>query len=174
MSRNQNSGVILHEITPQLASTYKAVRLRALKDTPTAFGSTYARESQFSDEDWRQRSHNLCTPRSIGYLASNNGDYCGIAAAFLNEQNPLEADIVSVWVAPEHRKSGIGRLLMNAIESWAARTRVQTLLLMVTSINHAAIDFYHRNGFAMTGHTGPYPNDPAIIEHQMSKAIVLN
>jgi ribosomal protein S18 acetylase RimI-like enzyme len=174
MSRNQSSGITLHKITPQLASNYKAVRLRALKDTPTAFGSTYARESQFSDEDWRQRSLNLCTPHSIGYLVSNNNDYCGIAAAFLNEQNPLEADIVSVWVAPEHRKFGVGRLLMDAIQSWALRTGVHTLLLMVTSSNYAAIDFYQRIGFTMTGHTEPYPNDPALIEHQMSKAIVLN
>ncbi len=73
---------VLHQITPTLASSYKEVRLRALSDTPSAFGSTYAREAQFTDADWQQRAANLCTPRSIGYLA-HEGEYCGIAASFL-------------------------------------------------------------------------------------------
>jgi hypothetical protein len=29
------------------------------------------------------------------------------------------------------------------------------------------MDFYLRNGFHPTGHTGPYPNDPAVFEHEM-------
>jgi len=170
MSRNPTEP-ILCEINPQLVSSYKAVRLRALQDTPSAFGSTYARESQFSDEDWLQRSLNLCTPRSVGYLACNHGACCGIAAAFLAGRNPLEAHVVSVWVAPEHRKSGVARQLMDAIQTWAAHRGAHTLVLMVTSNNHTAIDFYQRNGFTMTGHTEPYPNDPALIEHEMSKPI---
>jgi hypothetical protein len=77
--------VTLHPITPTLASQYKAVRLRALQDTPSALGSTYARESQFTEADWLQRAANLCTSRSIGYLAFEQ-DYCGIAASFLDQQ----------------------------------------------------------------------------------------
>src|SRR6202011_1771295 len=90
----------LHQITPPLAPSYKAVRLRALQDTPSAFGSTYYRESQFSDADWQQRAANLCTPRSIGYLACEQDEYCGIAVGFLNEQNPQIAELMSMWVAP--------------------------------------------------------------------------
>jgi hypothetical protein len=29
------------------------------------------------------------------------------------------------------------------------------------------MDFYLRNGSNPTGHTGPCPNDPAVIEHEM-------
>ena len=108
---------IIHQITPSLASSYKAVRLRALEDTPSAFGSTYARESQFTDADWKQRAANLCTPRSIGYLAHDRDEYCGIAVSFLNQQNPQHAELMSMWVAPEERHTGTGRLLVEAIES---------------------------------------------------------
>jgi ribosomal protein S18 acetylase RimI-like enzyme len=163
----------LHQIAPPLAPSYKAVRLRALQDTPSAFGSTYSRESQFSDADWQQRAANLCTPRSIGYLACEQDEYCGIAVGFLNEQNPQIAELMSMWVAPEHRRTGTGRLLVvDGIESWARGRGANTLQLMVTSNNLAAIAFYRRLGFTETGHTGPYPNDPAVIEYEMSKSTV--
>jgi ribosomal protein S18 acetylase RimI-like enzyme len=42
---------------------------------------------------------------------------------------------------------------------------------MVTSANHAAIAFYQRLGFAMTGRTETYPNDPALFEHEMAKML---
>jgi ribosomal protein S18 acetylase RimI-like enzyme len=162
----------LHQITPTLAPIYKEVRLRALSDTPSAFGSTYARESQFTDADWLQRAANLGTPRSIGYLAHHQNEYCGIAAAFLNEQTPQHAELVSMWVAPEHRRTNTGRLLVNAIESWARSREAYTLQLMVTSGNLTAISFYQRLGFIKTGRTEPYPNDPTLIEYEMSKSIL--
>src|ERR1700748_1158318 len=134
----------LHPITPTLTSQYKAVRLRALRDTPSAFGSTYARESQFSDADWQQRAANLCTPRSIGYLAHHHDQYCGIAVSFLKEHNPQHAELMSMWVAPEQRRTSNGRLLVDAIEAWARSAGAHTLQLMVTSKNLAAIAFYQR------------------------------
>jgi hypothetical protein len=45
------------------------------------------------------------------------------------------------------------------------------LLLMVTSKNSTAIRFYEQCGFAMTGNTGPYPNDPALFEYEMAKSL---
>jgi ribosomal protein S18 acetylase RimI-like enzyme len=162
----------LHQITLPLASSYKAVRLRALQDTPAAFGSTYARESQFTDADWQQRTANLCTPRSIGYLAHDHADYCGIAISFLNEQNPQHAELMSMWVAPEQRRTSTGRLLVDAIEAWARRSGANTLQLMVTSKNLAAIAFYERLGFAPTGRTEPYPPNPTLIQFEMSKSLL--
>jgi ribosomal protein S18 acetylase RimI-like enzyme len=164
--------VTLHRINPTLWANYKTVRLCALKDTPSAFGSTYARESQFSETDWHSRTANLCTPQSIGYLVSHQDEYCGIACGFLDLQDPLIAELVSMWVAPTHRRTGTGRLLVNAIESWARLGAAHTLRLMVTSNNLAAISFYERLGFTATGRTEPYPNDPDLIEYEMLKSIL--
>jgi ribosomal protein S18 acetylase RimI-like enzyme len=163
---------VLHPITPEIASSYKAVRLRALSDSPSAFGSTYLWESQFSEEDWSGRAANLCSERGMGYLAFDHGEYCGIAGCFLHEQDPLRADLVSMWVAPEYRRAGVGRLLVEAILAWAGGKGVRTMQLMVTSSNHAAMEFYKRNGFSMTGYTEPYPNDAALTEHEMSRPIL--
>jgi ribosomal protein S18 acetylase RimI-like enzyme len=79
---------------------------------------------------------------------------------------------MSMWVAPDHRRTGTGRLLVDAIESWARRCGAHTFQLMVTSGNLAAISFYQCLGFTQTGRTEPYPNDPALIEYEMSKPIL--
>jgi ribosomal protein S18 acetylase RimI-like enzyme len=162
---------LLHQITPQIALHYKAVRLRALKDSPSAFGSTYLKESQFTDEEWDTRARNLTGERAVAYLALDNEEYCGIAGCFRNKQDSLNADLVSMWVAPESRRTGVGRLLVDAIAAWAIDRGAQNLHLMVTSSNHAAIEFYKRNGFSMTGRTEPYPNDPKLIEYEMSRPL---
>src|ERR1700761_6764138 len=122
--------VTLHQITPALSASYKTVRLRALQDTPSAFGSTYSRESQFSETDWHSRAANLCTPQSIGYLAHHQNEYCGIACGFLDKRDPRSAELVSMWVAPNHRRTGTGKQLVDAIESWARLCPAHTLRLM--------------------------------------------
>jgi ribosomal protein S18 acetylase RimI-like enzyme len=163
---------VLQHITPQIASSYKSVRLRALRDSPSAFGSTYQRECQFSEQDWLDRVANLCSERAVGYLAFHQDKSCGIAACFLGEQEPVTAQLISMWVDPAYRRTGVGRILVDAIAAWARDRGAHALQLMVTSSNDAAMEFYRRNGFSMTGHTEPYPNDPALIEHEMSRSIL--
>ena len=162
---------VLEQITQANVLAYKTTRLWALRDSPRSFGSTYARESQFSDADWVQRTANLNTERSVGYLAVDRGSYCGIAGAFLDQEDPRRAELVSMWVAPTARRTGVGGVLIDAIRSWSKMRGVHTLQLMVTSENLSAIKFYERNGFSMTGHTEPYPNDPALFEYEMSQRL---
>jgi ribosomal protein S18 acetylase RimI-like enzyme len=76
-----------------------------------------------------------------------------------------------MWTAPTHRQQGTGRLLINEIIAWACQRKALTLQLMVVSINEPAISFYQRLGFTLTGRTEPYPNDPALIEYEMSRQI---
>jgi ribosomal protein S18 acetylase RimI-like enzyme len=163
--------MILQQITPQVVAAYKSVRLQALEDSPRAFGSTYQRESQFTDEEWHQRARNVDGERAVGYLAREGQQYCGLAVSFLDEADTAKANVYSMWVAPEYRKAGVGRLLIDGIVAWAADRGVRDLQLMVTSSNDAAIEFYKRLGFSMTGRTEPYPNDPALFEYEMVKVI---
>lgn len=158
-------------ITPLLLMDYKAVRLRALQDTPLAFGSTYARESQMTDEEWLARATRLTHNRDIGFLARRNGSYVGLALCLTNENDAQKGEIVSMWVAPEVRRLGVGRQLIERIAVWAADKDIKALHLMVTSVNDSAIEFYKSIGFVMTGKTEPYPNDPKIVEYEMAREI---
>jgi len=154
-------------ITPDHAASYRDVRLRALKDSPSAFGSTYAREILLTDADWQQRSANLDGITKIGFLAMDASTTCGIVACFRDEQDPARAEVISMWVAPSHRGTGLSAALIDAIHAWATSRNIQTLKLMVTSNNVPAIAFYERYGFVKTGHTEPYPNDPSVLEFEM-------
>jgi ribosomal protein S18 acetylase RimI-like enzyme len=107
----------------------------------------------------------------IGYLAMEGGHGCGIAGVLLEEEDGTCANLVSMWVAPTHRKCGAGRLLVNEIADWSRQRGVHVMRLMVTSSNESAMQFYQRLGFSRTGRTEPYPNDLALIEYEMSKLI---
>ena len=106
--------------------------------------------------------------KRIGYLAMDNDVPCGIAAGFLDERDPTRAHLVSMWVAPAYRRTGTGSLLVDAVQAWVRTRGVYELRLMVTSSNQGAIAFYERQGFSLTGNTEPYPNDPSLIEYEMS------
>jgi len=163
--------ITIEPITPQNVSLFKAVRLRALQDAPHAFGSTYAKESQFADSEWLQRTQRWNGERGAGFLAMDGDNGCGIAGSFLDASDATRAHLISMWTAPTHRQCGIGRLLVNEVLTWARLRKAGSLLLMVTSNNEPAIRFYEKLGFTRTGRTEPYPNDPAVAEYEMSLAI---
>lgn len=163
--------IVIEPITPQNASIFRATRLRALQDTPNAFGSTYAKESQLTDDDWVTRARNWKGEKSILYLAMDARNAIGIAGSYLDQKDPTRAHLISMWTAPTHRHQGIGRLLVDEIINWATLHEAVTLQLMVTSSNEPAILFYRRLGFGFTGHIEPYPNDPGLVEYQMSRSI---
>lgn len=163
--------IALEPVTVENAMIFKAVRLRALQDTPKAFGSTYAKEAQLTDADWVGRTKRWSGEQGMMYLAMDGEAGCGIAGAYLDEQDVTRAQLISMWMAPTHRQRGVGRLLVEVLIRWARLRGAGTMQLMVTSKNDAAILFYQRLGFAFTGRTEPYPNDAALIEHEMARRI---
>jgi ribosomal protein S18 acetylase RimI-like enzyme len=163
--------IVLEPITTENVFLFKEVRLRALRDTPRAFGSTYEKEAQFPDPEWIQRAARWNGERGIGFLAMDGNLACGIAGSFLDESDPTRAQLISMWTAPTHRQQGVGRLLVDEVAAWARLRGAQTLQLMVTSINEPAMHFYERLGFTRTGRTEPYPNDPAVVEYEMARGI---
>jgi ribosomal protein S18 acetylase RimI-like enzyme len=169
--------IVIKRITAEDAFIFRGVRLRALKDSPTAFSSTYAKESKLPDEECQRRAAHWNGENGIGLLAMDKEYACGLVFCFREEQDPEpkqdrgRGDIVSMWVDPQFRRSGVGKELIDAVAEWAADSGIGELKLMVTSVNKGATAFYERLGFTMTGVTGPYPNDPAITEYEMMRQL---
>lgn len=163
--------ISLEQLSARLVGQFKSVRLTALQDSPSAFGSTFARESQLSDEDWHKRAAIWNGDRSVCYIAMDEGMPCGIIAGKFDDDHPRRAEVLSMWVAPEQRRTGLGTWLVKSVQSWARELGADELRLMVTSRNSAAMRFYERCGFVFTGVTGPYPNDAALFEHEMVKLL---
>jgi len=163
--------IILEPITARNALLFKDIRLRALQDSPAAFSSTYAEESKLTDAEWLNRATQWSGAKSGGYLAMDGDTAVGIAAGILDQNEPLRAELVSMWDAPTHRRLGTGRMLVDAVVAWARARNAQTLLLLVTSNNDGAIRFYQSVGFALTGRTEPYRNDRSLLNYEMRRYI---
>lgn len=162
--------ILLEAISSARVNVFQQIRLRALQEAPYAFGSTYAREAQFTEAEWMQRVERWNGELGVGYLAMENGEPCGIAGCLLEIGDTTHAQLVSMWTAPSHRQRGVGRVLVEAVLAWAQSKGAPELHLMVTSNNNSAIAFYERLGFKRTGRSEPFPNDPAVIEYEMSRS----
>jgi ribosomal protein S18 acetylase RimI-like enzyme len=164
--------IVIEQITMGNVAVFKEVRLRALKEAPYAFGSTYAHEAQFDEAEWKRRAEKWRGERGIGFIAMDEGVACGIAGSFLVAEDATRAQLISMWTAPTHRRKGVGQMLVSRVLEWAKSRGARVLQLMVTSPNEGALRFYERLGFTRTGRIEPYPNDPAAVEYEMAREIV--
>jgi GNAT superfamily N-acetyltransferase len=140
----------------------KAVRLAALAESPSAFGSTLAEEREYDEADWREWCRDSAT-----FLAFQDGVPIGIAAG-VSGTSRYERKLIAMWLHPGHRGAGASRALLAAVRNWALRDGATTLLLWVTRSNHAAAKLYRRAGFSETGACKPLPSNPALIEDQLA------
>ncbi len=143
----------------------RALRLAALRTDPDAFSSTLARERRFAKERWLERCAN-----PNGFMAWHDGLPAGLAALAppppgAAPDEPLE--LVSVWVAPEHRGQGVGDALVASALAAARDTESRQVRLSVVETNAAAIRLYAKHGFAATDACEPMPGRPHLLEIEM-------
>ena len=144
----------------------RAVRLRALRDAPDAFGMTLAEGQAKSIGGWRKR---LEDPNSTTFVATTTeGEDVGIVVGCPYNGQIGAAGLFSMWVAPEFRGSGVGGGLIDALIAWArADSQITRILLDVGDHNIDAIRLYESRNFLPTGATGTLPPPrEAILEHQ--------
>jgi GNAT superfamily N-acetyltransferase len=165
------SDVIVRRVAAADGALLRDVRLRALQDTPSAFGSTYAVEAVRPDGEWDERATTgAAGPDRFTALAFDSAGCVGLAGGFRNDDDGHHADIdlVSMWVAPTHRGSGVAEHLVEVILDWARdEAQAQVVGLWVTRGNDRAQRFYERLGFVETGDVQPLPSDPCKDEVRM-------
>jgi ribosomal protein S18 acetylase RimI-like enzyme len=154
------------------ALIFREARLRALQESPDAFSASYAREALLTESDWFTRIDRLNGKLGIGFLAMDENTACGIVAGLLDQEDTGQADLISMWVAPDCRRRGIGRKLVDAVLAWATARAVRVVCLMVTCDNEAAIRLYQSVGFALTGTVKAHAHDPRLRDCQMSKSLI--
>lgn len=79
-----------------------------------------------------------------------------------------ERHVISMWVDPSARGTGIADALIGAIAGWARSDGARTLKLWVADASPRARAFYQRAGFRATGEAGEMPGDPAAKQHEFS------
>jgi ribosomal protein S18 acetylase RimI-like enzyme len=158
--------VVVREVKPDEWETLREIRLAALREAPDAFGSTFARESVFTEEQWRQR----LTSRAVTLFAQLDGNPEPMGLAGVYEEDGA-ADLVSMWVRPAGRGQRIGGALVGAACEWAKAHGHDSIFLWVTESNAPARRLYERCGFTPTGIRQPLPSNPALPEIRLRRPL---
>ncbi len=112
---------------------------------------------------WTQRQ--FADGLASGYHAQvlvRTGELLGF---FMAMQAVDEAHLLCISIAPLHQGQGHGRLLLQALEAWAAQIAAQSLWLEVRSSNDRARSLYQHCGFAEVGQRRDYyPVSPGVRE----------
>lgn len=147
--------------------TYRTLRLRALADSPDAFGSTLADEAGRPDEHWAARLANgVASALELPLVAELEGEPAGLVWARVD---PAEraAHLYQMWVAPEHRARGAGERLLEAAVAWARASGARALLLCVTCGDTSATRLYARAGFEPDGAPQPLRPGSSVLAQPM-------
>lgn len=151
---------------------YRALRLRALGDAPSAFGSTLAREQDLKDEDWAWRLGLAATSgRDRPLVAELDGAAIGLAWAKFDADEPQLVNLFQMWVAPEGRGQGVAAALLDAALAWARSRNARTMQLGVMGGNDTARRLYERAGFVAHGTPEPTRPGDARLEQMMRLAL---
>jgi GNAT superfamily N-acetyltransferase len=127
----------------------RAVRLKALADSPMAFGSTYERELARTTEDWRR----WLAP-GVTFLIEADGEARGLVAGVRDQHDSSVVHLMAMWVHPNHRGTGAAEALVSSVKTWAAEVGATQVRLKVVENNERARRCYERAGFRATGRQG--------------------
>lgn len=145
------SSPVVVRIGPQEWREFREVRLASLLEAPQAFGARHADWAQASEEQWRARLTDV--PFTV-VARSPEGPVGVVSGAWAGDG----VELISMWVAPSQRGTGLaGRLVAQVVE-WAA-SEGRTTLLRVRDDNTAAIRSYERAGFVDQGVPDDWPAD---------------
>jgi RimJ/RimL family protein N-acetyltransferase len=119
----------------------RALRLRALADSPDAFLTTLDEARARTDSEWRE-----WVESTVVFV---DDEFTGMAGGFVQEDGiPM---LIGMWVTPERRGTGVAEALARAVIEWARGLGASRIVLWVVIGNAAAERFYERIGFAPTG-----------------------
>lgn len=145
------------------------MRLDALRTDPAAFAASLHQNQSHPPDYWQQRLHQA--GKSSGSwltFAERQGVLVGMVGAMIKDR-PDEAELISMWVRPECRGLGIGKLLVNSQLRVLRRdaSAAKQAYLTVHNSQTAAIELYRASGFRVVEDDGfslkmiwPLPPDP--------------
>jgi GNAT superfamily N-acetyltransferase len=142
---------------------YRDVRLASLEEAPAAFGSRLATERDRTEAEWRDR-----LKHRTQFVAREEGRPVGTVGCLAETEGSIE--LVSMWVAPPVRGTGVADLLVDVVAESRDR-RCKTIVAWVSEGNERAERLYVRHGFARTGREQPVDIDRPVrgVEFEMRR-----
>jgi len=150
-------GVVeLHRLSPDDWRLWRIARLQALEDAPYAFGTSLSEWQGEGDLESRWRKRLGDVPFNV--VATVDGRPVGqVSGTDLDDQGSV--GLISMWVAPIARGSGVGEALIGAVIVWAEQIGAREVSLEVKEGNSHAIALYERIGFVDRGISADTPDE---------------
>jgi ribosomal protein S18 acetylase RimI-like enzyme len=132
------------------APAYRAARLRSLREHPEAFTSSFEDDDKQPLDMMVQRLGHVA--RKV-WGAFEDGELCGTIGLDpeMRGRGRHKATVVGMYVAPEAKGRGVGRVLLDTLIADAQAAGFELLVLTVTEGNSNAIKLYERAGFKSFG-----------------------
>lgn len=106
------------------------------------------------DDEWSELVERTVNhPRGLLLVAEHDADAVGVAFGRITEDEAT-VEVAAMWVAPEVRRQGIGRRLLDEALSWGRSSGARQAELWVVADNGPAYSMYLAAGFGPTGETG--------------------
>ncbi len=141
----------IRQLEPADALAFKTLRVFAMQESPTSFGSSVQDEEKRSIE---RIQFMLSSQSSFTLGVFDQDKLIGLARCEVStrEKTKHKADIFSVYIHPEFRGRGLSRQLFEQLISRAKTIDgLETLLLAVTEHNAPARALYVSLGFVQYG-----------------------
>jgi GNAT superfamily N-acetyltransferase len=147
--------IIVRPFVPGEWQQYRDLRLQALRDSPDAFASTYEGSSLIPDDAWRQRLASADPEFELPLAGLHDDSLFGMAWATIHKDQRNMTHLYQMWVAPDVRGLGMGRMLLEAALNWARGRGCDALVLDVTSGDRPARRLYEAAGLLPVGEPAP-------------------
>lgn len=141
--------MLIRRLVASDAAVFQALRLAALRDSPSAFSTTYESER---DTPLATVESNLAQRNLFG--AFDGAELAGMLAVGRENSPKLrhKSTIRAMYVAPAHRGKGVARrLVTHALAIAASMDGVRQVTLDVTAGNAPALHLYESMGFRTYG-----------------------
>jgi ribosomal protein S18 acetylase RimI-like enzyme len=148
------------------------LRLEMLADTPLAYLERVDDARRHPPAYWNDRLRRYVTgPDRVLYVAlTADGRWLAQAGGYVDRTGL--AHLVSVYVGPAHRGSGLLERLATTVFDWARERGSTEIRLEVAKENARAVAAYRRLGFVPTGRTQPHPLYPDVsVEIEMTRPL---
>ncbi len=131
----------IHPLTEKQLSQVLALNLRCFKD-----GENYTKNTF---------SYLFNEPNSLCYRAvTSEGEMAAFLCVLVNESGA--GHITTIGVAPEHRRRGLGRMLLEHLEKMLRQKGISTVALEVRVSNISAQALYIELGYAIVQRVAHY------------------
>jgi RimJ/RimL family protein N-acetyltransferase len=144
--------ITVRRLRPSDSVEYRRLRLRGLRESASAFGSTYAEESKFPRKifvAWLQPTDDKWI-----FGAFENQRLVGVVTLIREDKIKVKhkASIYGMYVAAKLRRKGVGHQLVDTVLQAARRLRgLKQVRLAVVEGNDPALHLYEAFGFKVYG-----------------------